>query len=81
MGILLLGFMAIGVALVYRVMRDAPPPATAEAVSIPGGAEVISSQLEERTIQVTYRVGDVVMLSVFDDATGALVRSIRIEGE
>ena len=26
-GILLLGFMAIGVALVYRVMRDAPPPA------------------------------------------------------
>lgn len=81
MGILLLGFMAIGVALVYRVMRDAPPPTSIEAVAIPGGAEVISAQYVERTVQVTYRAGDVVMLSVFDGATGALVRSVRIEGQ
>ncbi len=81
MGILLMGFMAIGVALVYRVMRDAPPPSSVEAVSVPAGAEVISAQYAERTVQVTYRAGDAVMLSVFDAGTGELVRSIRIDSE
>jgi hypothetical protein len=79
--ILLLGFMAIGFAIVYRVMRDAPPPTSVEAVSVPAGAEVISAQYAERTVQVTYRSGDTVMLDVFDAGTGELVRSIRIEGQ
>ena len=41
MGILLLGFIEIGVAIVYRVMRDSPPPAVAASVSVPAGAEII----------------------------------------
>ena len=56
-GILLLGFMAIGFALVYRVMRDAPPPAVAAMVSIPAGAEVVSAIVAEKAINVTYRLG------------------------
>ena len=81
MGILLLGFMAIGFALVYRVMRDSPPPAVAESVSIPAGAEVISALSTDGTIQVTFRAGDAVMLNVFDAATGELERSVQIGAE
>ncbi|UYN98202.1 MAG: hypothetical protein KIT02_09440 [Devosia sp.] len=81
MGILLLGFMAIGFALVYRVMRDSPPPAIAEVVSIPAGSEVISALTSDGTVQVTYRAGDAVMLSVFDAGSGQLQRTVRIAAE
>jgi len=80
-GILLLGFMAIGIAIVYRVMRDAPPPAIAESVSIPPGAEVVSALNSNGTIQVTYRAGDAVVLAVFDQASGDLLQSVAIGSE
>ncbi|MBB4052771.1 hypothetical protein GGR20_002419 [Devosia subaequoris] len=81
MGILLLGFMAIGFALVYRVMRDSPPPAVAENVTIPVGAEVISALSTDGTIQVTYSAGGATTLSVFDAETGELQRSVQIGTE
>lgn len=81
MGILLLGFMAIGVALVYRVMRDSPPPTVAESVSVPAGAEVISAMTMDGTIQVTFSTGGATMLNVFDAATGELERSVQISAE
>ncbi len=77
-GILLLGFMAIAFALVYRVMRDAPPPAVAETVSVPTGAEVISALVSEGAINVTYSVNGVTTLALFDQATGELTRSVVI---
>lgn len=80
-GILLLGFMAIGFALVYRVMRDSPPPAMAETVMVPAGAEVMSALALDNTVQVTYRSGDAVMLSIFDAGTGALQRTVTIGAE
>ena len=78
MGILLLGFMAIGVALVYRVMRDSPPPSMAASVSVPAGAEIISAINTDGTIQVTFEAGGAVMLNVFDAGTGQLQRSVQI---
>lgn len=81
MGILLLGFMAIGFALVYRVMRDSPPPAVAESVSIPAGAEVISALSTDGTIQVTFAAGGATMLNVYDAETGELQRSVQIGAE
>lgn len=77
-GVLLLGFMAIGFALVYRVMRDAPPPAVAEIVSVPAGAEVISAVVSEGAINVTYNVNGVTTLALFDQASGELTRSVVI---
>ena len=77
-GILLLGFMAIGFALVYRVMRDAPPPAVAESVTLPAGATVVSALVNEGTINVTYTINGVTTLSLFDQATGELTRSVVI---
>lgn len=81
MGILLLGFMAIGVALVYRVMRDRPPEVIAESVALPAGAQVLSALNTDSTIQVTFRAGDAVMLNVFDAGTGELLRSVQIGAE
>jgi hypothetical protein len=78
-GILLLGFMAIGFALVYRVMRDAPPPALAAAVTVPVGAQVVSAVVSEGTINVTYVVDGTTTLALFDQATGTLQRSVVIE--
>ncbi|MFC3703764.1 hypothetical protein ACFOOL_03215 [Devosia honganensis] len=80
-GILLLGFMAIGFALVYRAMRDAPPPDLAAAVSVPAGAEVVSALTLDGAVQVTYRAGGAVLLDVFDAGSGALIRSVQIGAE
>lgn len=80
-GILLLGFMAIGFALVYRVMRDRPPEAITETVLIPAGAEVVSALNTDGTVQVTYRTRDAVVLAIFDQRTGELMRSVELEAE
>jgi hypothetical protein len=77
-GILLLGFMAIGFALVYRSMRDAPPPAMVEAVSIPAGADVMSALVSDGAVNVTYALGGETVLAVFDGATGEQIRTVRI---
>ena len=75
---LLLGFMAIGFALVYRVMRDSPPPAVAESVVLPAGVEVVSAVVNEGAINVTYTIGGVTTLALFDQATGELTREVVI---
>jgi uncharacterized protein DUF6476 len=78
-GILLLGFIAIGFALVYRVMRDSPPPEVAASVSVPAGAEVISAVVADGTVNVTYRIGGVVTLGLYDQKSGELTRSVEIK--
>lgn len=77
-GILLLGFMTIGFALVYRVMQDAPPPPVAEAVTLPAGAVVVSATVSEGAIAVTYTLNGAVTLSLFNQETGELTHSVAI---
>ena len=69
-GILLLGFMAIGIAIVYRVMR--------EAVEVPAGSEVVSAVISDGLVNVTYRMGGETMLALFARGTGELVQQMRI---
>lgn len=76
-GILLLGFMAIGFALVYRVMRDKPPAEMAARIEMPAGAEVLSAVVAEGMLNVTYRAGGVVHLRLVDQGTGAMVREVE----
>ena len=75
-GVLLLGFMAIGFALVYRAMRDTPPPSVAESVTLPAGAEVVSALVSEGAINVTYTVDGVTTLALFDQGTEELTRAV-----
>lgn len=77
-GILLLGFMAIGFALVYRAMRDTPPPTIAESVVLPAGADVMSALVSDGAINVTYVVDGVTTLALFDAATGEMTREVVI---
>ncbi|MBU1306413.1 MAG: hypothetical protein KKF33_12960 [Alphaproteobacteria bacterium] len=77
-GILLLGFMAIGVALVYRAMRDAPPPVLADTILAPSGAEIISALSSDGTVQLTYRQAGKTMLSIYDATTGQLRNTLTI---
>jgi hypothetical protein len=75
-GILLLGFMAIGFALVYRAMRDAPPPTIAAELVLPAGAQVISALLNAGEVNVTYRLDNTTTLALYDAETGTLTRSV-----
>ena len=77
-GILLLGFMAIGFALVYRVMRDKPPQEMAAAVRVPVGSEVISAVVADGAVNVTYRLGGVVLLGLYDPVTGEPTRTVSV---
>ncbi|MGV8853306.1 MAG: DUF6476 family protein [Devosia sp.] len=77
--ILLLGFMAIGFALVYRVMRDAPPPSVAEAVTLPAGASVLAASVNQGAINVTYTLNGRTVLALFDQETGELTRTVAID--
>lgn len=70
--------MAIGFALVYRVMRDAPPPAVAEAVVLPDGATVLSALVNDRAINVTYTLDGVTTLALFNQSTGELISQVVI---
>lgn len=78
-GILLLGFMAIAFALVYRVLRDRPPPTIAAEVSLPAGAEVLSALLSDGQINVTYVIDGVTHLALFDQGTGEMTREVVLQ--
>jgi len=78
-GILLLGFMAIGIALVYRVMRDSPPPAVAESVMLEPGAQVVSAVVSDGVINVTYIADGWTVLALFDQATGTFMRRVVLK--
>ena len=68
--------MAIGFALVYRAMRDTPPPALAESVTLPAGADVVSALVSNGAINVTYTMDGVTTLALFDQATGEMMREV-----
>lgn len=80
-GILLLGFMAIGFALVYRVLRDRPEPTIAAEVRLPAGAAVVSGLVSDGAINITYTINGVTTLALFDQATGEMTREVVIGAE
>jgi hypothetical protein len=78
-GLLLLGFIAIGGALVYRATRDAPATTTfeADALQLPQGSEVISAIASAGTVTVTYKIGPATQVRIFDN-TGKMIRQFDI---
>lgn len=86
-GLLIVGFIVIGGALVYRATRDsgsAPADAaayTAAAVRIPAGATIVSMVAVGGDISVTYKNGSATSLRIFDGKTGAILREIPVVNE
>jgi hypothetical protein len=89
MGLLIVGFIVVGGALVYRATRDTGTPAAAAgeasyaapAVKIPAGATIVSAVASDGTLSVTYRNGSATSLRIFDGKTGAILREIPIVSE
>lgn len=85
MGLLVLGFIAIGGALVYRASQDGGGPAESEyviaAMKIPAGAEIISAVAADGRLTVTYRAGPMTSVRIFDGQSGELVREIPVLSE
>lgn len=84
--LLLVGFIAIGGALVYRASRASPETApaqnyTAAAVKVPAGAEIVSAVAAGGKISVTYRHGSAVSMRIFDGKTGAVIGEIPVVSE
>lgn len=82
--ILLLGFIAIVLALVYRSMRDGNEitiPYVQTQVSLPSGSEVLSVVPTSERITITYEQGGNTLAKVIDSNTGAVVADITIELE
>jgi hypothetical protein len=79
--ILIAGLMAVAVAVVYRLNRDADPaPAIAE-IAMPAGAEVVSAVLADGKLTVTYRQNGATAIRIVDAGSGAVLSEIAVVGE
>ena len=82
--ILLIGFIAIAFALVYRATRDDGGPAGrygVETIMMPIAAEILSIDLEAGMLGVTVRSGETVTLYMVDGKTGEILKTIPVATE
>ncbi len=86
-GLLLIGFIAIGGALVYRASRDSggSPPQGADyviaALKVPAGAEIVSAVAADGSLTVTYKMGAMTSVRIFDGKSGEMIREIPVVSE
>jgi hypothetical protein len=82
MGLLLVGFIVIAGALVYRASQTGTKPVyAAEALRLPQGAEIVSGSAAGGEVTITYRVGPALQMRIFDGATGAMTSQFDIVSE
>lgn len=82
--LLLLGLMAIGGAVVYRTSQaDSVPQGdyVIASLQIPQGAEVVSAVAADGQVTLTYRLGAMTSVRIFDGKTGEMVREIPVVSE
>jgi hypothetical protein len=84
-GLLVIGFIAIGGALVYRTSQGGGGGQGADYViaslRIPQGAEIISAVAADGQLTVTYRAGPMTSVRIFDGRSGDMIREIPIISE
>jgi Family of unknown function (DUF6476) len=80
-GLMLIGFIAVAAAIVYRVNRDVPQAPELATITVPAGAEVVSVVPAGNQLYVTYRVGSAQGVRVIDAATGAVIKQLDITAE
>lgn len=88
-GLLIVGFLAIGGALIYRSvnMGDGSGGGSTGAdyviasLKIPSGAEVISAVAADGKVTLTYKSGPMTSVRVFDGKSGEMIREIPIVSE
>ena len=83
-GLLVVGLIAIGGALVYRASQSASTPGgdyVIASMKIPLGGEVISAVAAGGQLTLTYRLGAMTSVRIFDGKTGEMVREIPVVSE
>jgi len=84
MGILVVGLIAVGVAVVYRSSQSTPKAGgdyVIAALKIPQGGEVVSAVAAGGQVTLTYKLGAMTSVRIFDGKTGELVREIPVVSE
>lgn len=87
MGLLLIGFLAIGGALIWRSANPAGGGGSNTAdyviasLKIPSGAEVVSAVAADGKVTLTYRVGLMTSVRIFDGKSGEMIREIPVLSE
>ena len=82
-GILILGFLAVGGALIYRATTDTSKPASGSdyviaALKVPQDAQIISAVAADGKLTVTFKAGSMTSVRIFDGKTGAMLREIPV---
>jgi len=78
---MLIGFIAVAAAIVYRVNRDGAPAADLTSIALPAGADVVSVVPSGNQLYVTYHLGSAQKVRVIDVTTGAAVKEMSIVSE
>jgi hypothetical protein len=84
MGLLVVGLIAIGGALVYRASQSSSAPGgdyVIAAMKIPAGGEVVSAVAAGGQVTLTYKLGAMTSVRIFDGKTGEMVREIPVVSE
>ncbi len=84
MGLLVVGLIAIGGALVYRASQSdgkAGSDYVIAALKIPAGGEVVSAVAADGRVTVTYRLGPITSVRIFDGKSGEMIREVPVVSE
>ena len=87
-GLLIVGFIAIAGALVYRSVNmggggsdSGASEYVIAAMTIPSGAEIVSAVAADGKVTVTYKAGLMTSVRIFDGKTGEMIREIPVLSE
>jgi hypothetical protein len=86
-GLLIVGFLAIGGALIFRSVNMGGGGSSTGAdyviasLKIPSGAEVVSAVAADGKVTLTYRAGLMTSVRIFDGKTGEMIREIPVLSE
>lgn len=83
MGILLVGLIAVGIAVVYRASQSGGGGSdySLAMLRIPQGGEVVSAVAADGRLSVTYKVGAMTSVRIFDGKSGEMIREIPVVAE
>lgn len=84
-GLLVFGLIAIGGALVYRASQSDGRAQGGDYViaslKIPDGGEIVSAVAADGRVTVTYRIGPMTSVRIFDGKSGEMIREIPVVSE
>lgn len=83
-GLLLVGLMAIGAAVVYRTSQNnssAGGDYVISTLAIPAGSEVVSAVAADGQVTVTYRLGPMTSVRIYNGKSGEMISEIPVVSE